>query len=151
MNYTTRPATDADIEWLDPFYEALMKPYVELTHKWDKTKFRKSFSPEHTGIIQSDGQDIGMLKVERKNKYIFLGDIQIKKEFQRKGIGSRLISELIQQSKSEGLPIRLRVLKGNPAIRLYQRLGFAVARELDNCYQLEYTVQELQRAYEFNS
>ncbi len=151
MNYTTRLAINADIEWLDSFYKALMKPYVELTHRWDETKFRRSFSPERTCIIQFNGQDIGMLKVERRDDYFFLGDIQIKKEFQRKGIGSQLISELIQQSKSEGLPIRLRVLKGNPALRLYQRLGFAVARELDNAYELEYAVQEPQRAHEFNS
>lgn len=140
MSYITRPATNSDLEWLDPFYEELMKPYVELTHKWDRTKFRESFSLEHTHIIQFHNQDIGMLKVEQRDGYIFLGDIQIKKEFQGKGIGSRLINDLIQNSKSQALPIRLRVLKGNPAIKLYQRVGFALIHELDNCYELEYSV-----------
>ena len=140
MSYTTRLATDSDLEWLDPLYEELMKPYVELTHKWDKTKFRESFSPEHTHIIQFGNQDIGMLKVEKRDGYIYLGDIQIKKEFQCQGIGSRLVNNLIQQSQSQALPIRLRVLKGNPAKKLYQRLGFALIKELDNCYEMEYFV-----------
>lgn len=139
MYYTTRPAIDSDLEWLDPFYEELMRPYVELTHKWDRTKFRESFSPEHTHIIQFNNQDIGMLKVEQRNGYIFLGDIQIKKEFQGQGIGSKLVNDLIQKSKSQALPIRLRVLKGNPAKKLYQHLGLALINELDNYYELQYS------------
>ena len=117
-----------------------MRPYVELTHKWSKTKFRDSFSPEHTHIIQFNNQDIGMFKVERRENYFFLGDIQIKEEFQGQGIGSQLINDLIQRSLSVGLSIRLRVLKGNPAIKLYQRLGFTLINELDNCYEFEYAV-----------
>ncbi len=136
-SYTTRPALDADLEWLDPFYEDLMKPYVELTHQWDQTKFRASFSSECTQIIQLGNQDIGMLKVEQRDKYVYLGDIQIKREFQCQGIGSQIINDLIQHAQSRALPIRLRVLKGNPAIKLYQRLGFYIVNELDNCYELE--------------
>ena len=136
MIYTTRPAIDSDLEWLDPFYEELMKPYVELTHKWNKTKFRELFSVEYTSIIQLDNQDIGMLKVQQRDDHIFPGDIQIKKEFQGRGIGSQIINDLIQKSKFQALPIRLRVLKGNPAIKFYQRLGFNVINELDNCYEM---------------
>ena len=137
MSYTTRPAIESDLEWLDPFYEELMKPYVELTHRWDQGKFRESFSPEDTQIIQFNNQDIGMLKVEQRDEYIYLGDIQIKREFQRRGIGSQIINDLIQKSNSKALPIRLRVLKGNPAMKLYQRLGFTVVNEFNNCYELE--------------
>ena len=140
MIYTTRPATKSDIEWLDPFYEELMKPYVELTHKWNEVKFRESFDFEHTNIIQINNQNIGMLKVEQRDGYTFLGDIQIKKEFQGRGIGSQIINDLIEKSIFQGLPIRLKVLKGNPAIRLYQRLGFTVANELDNSYEMEYLI-----------
>ena len=140
MKYNLRPATEFDIEWLEPFYEKLMKPYVELTHKWDKTKFRKSYSPEQIKVIQSSNQDIGMFKVERRENYIYLGDIQIKSEFQRQGIGSQLINDLIEKAKSDNLPIRLKVLKGNRAIELYRRLGFVLRNELNYHYELEYRV-----------
>ena len=63
MNISLRKAIPTDIEWLDPFYESLMRPYVELTHEWDTELFRKSFTPETTEIIQLDGKDIGMMKL----------------------------------------------------------------------------------------
>jgi hypothetical protein len=43
-----------------------MRPYFELTNKWDSTKFQEYFNPELTKIIQADGVDIGMLKVEER-------------------------------------------------------------------------------------
>lgn len=145
---TLRPATMADLEWLEPFYESLMRPYVELTHPWDPHQFKRSFTPRLTSIIQvsqqtsqgSEQQAIGMFKVERCHDHIYLGDLQIKSAFQGRGIGSQLIRELILQAQTQRLPIRLRVLQGNPALRLYQRLGFTHLRTLDHCYELEHCV-----------
>ena len=138
VQITLRPSHPDDLEWLDPLYESMMRPYVELTHPWDEHKFRDTFSTRNSSIIRLNGEDIGLLKVEPREDCICLGDIQIHPAHQGKGIGSSLIEELKTRSDREGLPIRLRVLKGNPARSLYERLGFVEIDELDNCHQLEY-------------
>ena len=44
MNITLRQSKPEDLDWLDEFYESLMRPYVELTHAWDEKKFRKNYN-----------------------------------------------------------------------------------------------------------
>jgi ribosomal protein S18 acetylase RimI-like enzyme len=141
MNIALRNASNEDIAWLESFCESLMRPYVELTHKWDQTKFKQTYNPSITKIIQCDGKDIGMLKVEEKEDHFYFGDIQIQKNFQNQGIGTRLIENVLEKAKHKGMSVRLRVLKGNPAKQLYLRLGFEITEELENYYQLEKKVE----------
>lgn len=138
MKISQRAASLEDIEWLEPFYESIMRPYyVELKLEWDCTKFRESFDLRITKIIQADGIDIGMLKVEEREDCIYLGDIQIDSGYRGKGIGTKLVKTVIQCGNLASKPIRLRVLKGNPAKQLYLRLGFKEIQQLDNCYIME--------------
>jgi GNAT superfamily N-acetyltransferase len=137
MKISQREASWDDLEWLEPFYESIMRPYFELTNKWDSTKFRECFNPELTKIIQADGVDIGMLKVEERENYIYLGDIQIQETYRNKGIGTNLIKTVIQSAAIAHKPVRLRVLKGNPAKELYLQLGFEEVEIFYDCYILE--------------
>ena len=142
MNISLRQARAEDLTWLNGFYESLMRPYVELTHVWDDKKFRESFNPEITSIVQVDGEDIGMLKTEKRVDCIYLGDIQIKEAFQGRGIGTSLIKDVIENAKEIGVPVRLRVLKGNPVKKLYHSLGFVEIADLENCHELEWNIEQ---------
>ena len=148
MNVTLRRATPEDVDWLDEFYERLMRPYVELTHTWDEKRFREIYNTETISIICLDGEDIGLLKVEKRIDHIYLGDIQLKEAFQGKGIGTSLIRDVIEKSKAHGLPLRMRVLKVNPVLKLYKRLGFARVKEFKYIYELEWSVQTVEAANE---
>jgi ribosomal protein S18 acetylase RimI-like enzyme len=55
---------------------------------------------------------------------LHLIDIAVLGEHRNQGIGAALIRELQGECEMQGLTLRLQVLRGNPAIRLYQRLGF---------------------------
>lgn len=124
MEISQRTASLNDIEWLESFYESIMRPYVELTHEWDSTKFREYFNPKIITVIQVDGIDVGMLKVEEREDCFYLGDIQIDRAYRNQGIGTQLIQSVIRSANLANKPIRLRVLKGNPAKNLYHRLEF---------------------------
>jgi GNAT superfamily N-acetyltransferase len=138
MKISQRAATWDDVEWLEPFYESVMRPYyVELNLSWDSTKFREYFDPHLTQIIQADGVDIGLLKVEERVDCIYLGDIQIQHEYRNSGIGTSLIELVIQSASITHKPVRLRVLRGNPAKNLYLRLGFREIEIFDDCDILE--------------
>jgi GNAT superfamily N-acetyltransferase len=138
MKISQRAASLADIEWLEPFYESIMRPYyVDLKLVWDCNKFRECFAPSLTKIIQADGVDIGMVKVEERLDCIYLGDLQIQQTYRNKGIGTSLIESVIRSAAIANKPLRLRVLKGNPAKRLYLRLGFRSIETFDDCDILE--------------
>ena len=141
MKYLLRQATKEDIEWLDPFYEKTMRPYVELTHEWNPTVFREKYNPSNCQIIQIDGMDMGLFKKELKDGSLFLWDIQIEEKYRNCGIGSDLISLLKSEAKLLNLPIRLRVLKGNPADHFYRVHGFKVIDELDYCFEMEWNTK----------
>ncbi len=137
MKVSQRAASLEYLEWLESFYESIMRPYVELTHEWDRTKFREHFDPKIIKVIQADGIDIGMLKVEERDDCIYLGDIQIDIAYRRKGIGTQLIETVIGSGNLFNKSVRLRVLKGKPAKELYLRLGFKEIQTIDNAYILE--------------
>jgi ribosomal protein S18 acetylase RimI-like enzyme len=133
-----RPAEENDIDFLYALHVATMKDYVDKTWGWDDTFqesiFRKNYVPAEIQIIQSDGNDIGMLSVEERTGDVFLRAIEIHPEYQNKGIGTFIISKIISESAPKRKPVRLQVLKANPAKGLYDRLGFSVIEETTTHY-----------------
>jgi len=121
-----------DLEFLWRLHRETMKDYVDQTWGWNETWQREYFDrhfdsildPGLAQIIQIGGQPIGFISVRRTGNEIFLGAIEIATEFQNRGIGSGLIKRLLAESDRQRIPVRLSVLKVNPAQKLYQRLGF---------------------------
>lgn len=58
--------------------------------------------------------------------------IAILPEYTGKGIGTRLIRVLLDDLKTKYTAVMLNVRADNPALRLYQRLGFRIIREMTN-------------------
>ncbi|WP_153723037.1 GNAT family N-acetyltransferase [Sporosarcina cascadiensis] len=55
----------------------------------------------------------------------FIYELFVREEFRGKGISKRLMSVAIDRLKETGYPeIRLSAFEGNPAIRLYEKMGF---------------------------
>jgi ribosomal protein S18 acetylase RimI-like enzyme len=144
MPHSLRPVSDADSLWLWSLKRATMKAYVEQTWgRWDDTeqaeRFRQGFRPADVSIIVLDGHDAGLLHVERSPGEINLVNIQVAPEFQNRGLGTEVMHALLAEARREKLPLRLQVLRVNPARRLYERIGFAVAGETDTHYQMRWT------------
>ena len=133
-----RPATPNDMDFLYALHVATMKEYVDKTWGWEDafqgSIFQKNYVPAKTKVITLDGQDIGMLSVEEREADIFVSTIKIHPDFQGKGIGTGIIRNIIAEGIQKGKRVRLRVLKVNPAKRLYDRLGFSVVEETTTHY-----------------
>jgi GNAT superfamily N-acetyltransferase len=76
-------------------------------------------------ILECDGTPAGCVCVLRQPDEYRLVRLFVLPAFQNRGIGSGVLSELIREADTRGLPIHLRVLPVNPAKRLYERFGFA--------------------------
>ena len=129
MQHTVRKATPTDIDLLDSIHTENMKGYVEKNYPWNPQLFRDRFIPDEYQVIEIDNTVVGFLKIVASESEIYLGEIQISKDFQNQGIGTSLIQSLIQEAQTSNKKLWLKVLKGNPAQKLYQRLGFTNLQE----------------------
>jgi GNAT superfamily N-acetyltransferase len=86
-------------------------------------------------IIECNGRPAGRLTVENRGDHFLIMDIALLPEFRRLGIGTFLIEELKQEAVRLNLPLVLRVEFFNPALRLYDRLGFVKTRQVNTVYQ----------------
>ena len=140
---TLRPADVGDREFLWWLHQATMREYVDKTWGWDdnwqRERFDAGFRPTALQIIECGQKTIGYISVERRPDEIFLVSIEIAPEFQSRGIATHLISRLFAEADEAGLPIRLFVLKVNPARRLYERLGFQCVEETTTHYVMKHS------------
>ena len=133
-----RPATPADSEFCFQLHKAAMGDYITAIWGWDEQRQRgshdRSFSPGRWQIITAGGTDVGMIDVEYRPAEIYLSRIEVLPSHQGRGIGTRLISALIDEARRNGQDLVLDVFTVNRrAQALYQRLGMTeVARRADN-------------------
>ena len=57
--------------------------------------------------------------------------------YQRTGVGTEVLRNLLGAWRSTGKSVALTVLKNNPARRLYERLGFCVVGEADVKFEMK--------------
>jgi len=131
----TRPATRNDLPVLYEIHRNALGPYVEKTWGWDEDYQSREFMGRDVGsglrVIEEDGSIVGFIETEKQRDRLVLRTIEIAPGFQRRGIGTKLLRELLARSWSTGLPVHLRVLRCNPARALYERLGFKVVRKTE--------------------
>lgn len=75
-------------------------------------------------IIQLDDMDIGRLIVNRSNDIMHIIDLSILSAYQGRGIGTDILKSLINEAQGGKVPVTLSVEQNNPALHLYNRLGF---------------------------
>lgn len=126
---TKRPAKKEDIDFArDLYHRAYSDVNVRQFGSWDESRqndlFDKTWKAEIYEIILSGESFCGYCSIEQRDDYIFVHDLVVSPEFQGRGIGSKILNELIEKSKRINLSIKLYVLKENEARYLYRKLGF---------------------------
>lgn len=137
-----RQATESDSEFAYHVKRAALKEYVEQTWGWNEGWQRqyhaRHFDPSGVQIITYQGMDVGWLEVRPEREAIFVSDIYISPEYQKRGIGSFLLKEVLLDADRRGVPVKLGVFKVNTrAQQLYERLGFRRVSETDVHYLME--------------
>jgi ribosomal protein S18 acetylase RimI-like enzyme len=133
-----RPAASEDNDFLMEVFastreaELAALPDAAIAASFIRMQFnaqRQSYEAAHPAaenrIIIFRGSQIGRILVDYTPDEIRLVDISLLKEFRAQGIGSFLIRGLINQAVEAGKPLTLSVYSFNPALHLYQRLGFS--------------------------
>ena len=98
-------------------------------------------SDDHCLVAESSDKVIGAVWVRQMEDFGHVDDhtpslaIALYQGFRGKGIGTRLLQEMIDLLHRKGYKqVSLSVQKANPAVRLYRRLGFETIRETEDEY-----------------
>jgi len=137
-NVALRPVEPGDEEFLYRVYASTRQEELAQTG-WDETQkaaflrmqfdAQSSYYEEHYqgaefSVILSDDHPAGRLYVARWQEEIRIVDIALLPEHRGMGIGTRMLNDLISESEESGKPLSIHVERFNPALHLYDRLGF---------------------------
>jgi GNAT superfamily N-acetyltransferase len=113
---------------------------------WDREMqdrfFQQGWTRAPHQIVLLHGRSIGVISVENLDDHIFIHEIQILPEFQKKGIGSRILGDQLAKARQVGKLVKLKVLRGNEARRLYERYGFVCCEESEIDYKMVWQPRE---------
>lgn len=140
---TFRPASELDFELLLELRIRVLRPHLERVGRFDPERarryFREGYDPTHLRLVMVDGGFAGCVAFKPDGDGLVLEHFYLDDAVQGRGVGGAVLRLLLAEADAAALPVRLGVLKGSPAVRLYQRHGFA--RTHDEPYD-EYFLRE---------
>lgn len=86
--------------------------------------YQQNYPQAAFSVIEQAGQGIGRVYVDRRADEIHLIDIALLPAYRGGGIGTGLIQGFQSEARASGRKLTIYVEQFNPALRLYQRLGF---------------------------
>jgi GNAT superfamily N-acetyltransferase len=92
-------------------------------------------------VVLVDGEPAGRLIVARGVAEIRVVDIALLPEHRGRGIGTALLEPILAEADERGATVVVHVEQFNPAMRLYERLGFVPAGEVGVYLRLERQVK----------
>jgi ribosomal protein S18 acetylase RimI-like enzyme len=142
--HSYRQATLSDFELTFHIKSGSIKPYVEAIWGWDEqvqlSFHTREFDPKTTQIILDDNRVIGLLSTTENADSIYVKSILIHHSAQKNGVGTAIMTDIIQRAQVAGKRVELQVYKVNQrAKKFYERLGFGVTGQTDLHYQMAYS------------
>jgi len=141
--YKLRRATQDDYSFAYNLIKTNMKDYaVRIWGTWNEDfqeKFFKNyFSTKIFQIIVVENKDVGIIALDKNKTAIIIYEIHLLPQYQRKGIGSLIFSDIIKIAQKENLEITLKVLKINfAAQKFYNKFGFEKYGETETHFLLK--------------
>jgi ribosomal protein S18 acetylase RimI-like enzyme len=122
---STRQEELSVVEWEPGQKEAFLRMQFEAQSRF----YTENYPGASLQVIEVQGQPAGRLYVARWGTEIRIMDIALLPEFRRQGLGTALMQEILAEGQASGLPVTIHVERMNPALGLYQRLGFRLLED----------------------
>ncbi|WP_083570839.1 GNAT family N-acetyltransferase [Mariniphaga anaerophila] len=151
MNISFRTINPDDLPFLIKLYRSTREEELSLTAMSEEEKQRFiefQFNAQHAhytnaykdaefNLVLINNKPAGRLYVWRTESQIRIMDIALLPEHRGKGTGTKLLQALINESKETEKKLNIHVEYYNPALRLYQRLGFKKTDDTGVYYFME--------------
>ena len=117
---STRSKEMALVSWSDEQKRAFLEMQFQAQHNYYLSRYpNASYS-----IINLEEQPIGRLYVDRQKDKIKILDITVLPEYRNRGVGTKLIAEILQAGEQAEKPVQIYIESYNPSANLFSRLGF---------------------------
>lgn len=141
---TFRPITDDDLPFIERLYgntrqwemdllvdwsDADKAAFINQQHNAQHTYYQQVFPDARYELILKDGEPIGRLYVDRREDEHRIIDISLLDTHRGLGIGGKIMQDLLDEAAEAGKLVRIHVEQNNPAMKLYDRLGFEKIEE----------------------
>ena len=131
--------TDAETPYL--YFEENER---KTTHKEQIENIKDGIKKGYISLVAEEDKKVvayalGFTFEVNRRKHCMSIAIAVLQEFSRKGLGTQLLSELIEKGKSKGITrFELNVSVNNPiAINLYKKMGFVIEGERQQSYLID--------------
>lgn len=139
-----RPIGKEDEEILYAIYASTRESEMELVEGWsDEQKehfLRQQFYAQHNyyleyypnaafWVIEHNHEVVGRLYL-RVTQEVRIVDITLLPDRRNAGIGGQLLKDILEAAERENKNVSIHVECNNPALQLYERLGFKVVKEV---------------------
>ena len=132
-DWTFNPATARDLERIADLKVLVIREHLERLIPWSEESSRQylfdRFVPANLRIIEVNGVFAGCVALRQAEDCRWLEQFYLVPEFQGQGLGSAVLSALLEECDADGATVRLDVLQQSPARRLYERHGFVFEHE----------------------
>jgi ribosomal protein S18 acetylase RimI-like enzyme len=115
-----RAAELAPVPWPQDAKDAFLAEQAALQHR----HYVANYPGADLLVVADASGPIGRVYVYRSPGEIRLMDIALMPDWRNRGIGTRLLNEILDEARATGSTVTLHVEPDNPAQRLYRRLGF---------------------------
>jgi len=140
MQIVLRRAVTQDFEYCKRLYFTGMKNIIEelgLDMAAQTASFLQNWELAEVRIIAVGNSDVGWLQSSVRDDGLFVAQLFVDDPFQGQGIGTEVMNRLIGEAAPFNQAVRLAVVKTNPALRLYVRLGFHITHEDDRKFYMK--------------
>ncbi|MFD9215523.1 MULTISPECIES: GNAT family N-acetyltransferase [unclassified Streptomyces] len=132
-DWKIRPASVADVEVVAELRAVVLRPDLERLGRYDgwrvRQRLRDGFAAAHTWVIEVGDAFAGCVSLRPAGDAHWLEHFYLAPRLQGRGIGAAVLQGLLEACDRDGVRVRLNVLQGSAARRLYERHGFVLESE----------------------
>lgn len=144
MRIRLEPAQADDVAYFWWLYQASYRDVIlDQFGGWDEKEQQVAFLQKWQAggyqRIVADDRIGGALWTRTMAEYHEVVEMQLAPALRNRGLGTALLRREAERAHGQGKPLRLSVLLKNPALRLYQRLGFDIVGRSPYQYHLALT------------
>ncbi|WP_250034614.1 GNAT family N-acetyltransferase [Paractinoplanes maris] len=133
IHWALRPASAADVEAVAELRAVVLRADLERLGRYDewrvRQRLRDAYEPAHSWIVEVGAAFAGSVSLRPAADGHWLEHFYLAPHLQGQGIGTAVLRGLLDRCDRDRTVVRLNVLRGSPARRLYELHGFTLETE----------------------
>lgn len=121
----TREEELAPVPWPPEAKEAFLRQQFDAQDSW----WHAHYAGATFEVVVVDGRDVGRLYLWEGPSEVRIVDVALLPEVRGCGVGTRLLEDVKAGAAAAGKAVTIHVERMNPALRLYERLGFRLVED----------------------